>query len=100
MPLFDQDLEAAEGSPENARKLRKIILAHDGLLIASPEYNSSITPLLKNAIDWVSRAGEGEKTLATVTSALAPKPVTTTVPTRSRTADVTTAGAADHSSAL
>ncbi len=64
MPLFDQDLEAAEGSPENARKLRKIILAHDGLLIASPEYNSSITPLLKNAIDWVSRAGEGEKALA------------------------------------
>ena len=64
MPLFDQDLEAAEGSPENARKLRKIILAHNGLLIASPEYNSSITPLLKNAIDWVSRAGEGEKALA------------------------------------
>ena len=51
MPLFDQDLEAAEGSPKNARKLKKIMLAHNGLLIASPEYNSSITPLLKNAID-------------------------------------------------
>ncbi len=64
MPLFDQDLEAAEGPPENGRKLKRIMLAHDGLLIASPEYNSSITPLLKNAIDWVSRPDEGEKALA------------------------------------
>ena len=64
MPLFDQDLEAAEGPSENARKLQKIILAHEGLLIASPEYNSSITSLLKNTIDWVSRAGEGKKALA------------------------------------
>ena len=40
------------------------MLAHEGLLIASPEYNSSITPLLKNTIDWVSLAGDGEKALA------------------------------------
>ena len=64
MPLFNQDLEEAEGPPENARKLRRIMLAHDGLLIASPEYNSSITPLLKNAIDWVSRPDEGNRALA------------------------------------
>ena len=64
MPLFNQDLEEAEGPPANAGKLRDIVLAHEGLLIASPEYNSSITPLLKNTIDWVSRAGEGTKTLA------------------------------------
>ena len=64
MPLFNQDLEEAEGPPENGRELRRIMLAHDGLLIASPEYNSSITPLLKNAIDWVSRADEGNRALA------------------------------------
>ena len=63
MPLFNQDLEEAEGPPENAGKLKAIMLAHEGLLIASPEYNSSITPLLKNTIDWVSRAGDGEQAL-------------------------------------
>ena len=64
MPLFNQDLEEAEGPPANAGKLRDIMLAHEGLLIASPEYNSSITPLLKNTIDWVSRAADGKKALA------------------------------------
>jgi len=56
LPLFDEDLEAAEGMPENARKLKELFLAHDGLLIASPEYNSSTSAALKNAIDWVSRS--------------------------------------------
>ncbi len=55
LPLVDQDLERERGVPENALKLARQIAAHDGLLIASPEYNSSIPPLLKNAIDWVSR---------------------------------------------
>jgi len=55
LPLFDQDLEAAEGMPEPGRKLKQLFLDHDGLLIASPEYNSSITAPLKNALDWVSR---------------------------------------------
>lgn len=64
MPLFDQDLEGADGPPESARRLREIMLAHEGLLIASPEYNSSVTPLLKNTIDWVSRPGEGQQALA------------------------------------
>ena len=56
MPLFDEDLEAAEGMPEAARKLKALFAEHDGLIIASPEYNSTITAALKNAIDWVSRA--------------------------------------------
>lgn len=56
MPLFDEDLEAADGMPENARKLKELFLSHDALLIASPEYNSSTSAALKNAIDWVSRA--------------------------------------------
>ncbi|MDP1661607.1 MAG: NAD(P)H-dependent oxidoreductase [Phycisphaerales bacterium] len=55
MPIFDQDLEAAEGAPPKAAALRKLFAEHQGLLIASPEYNSSVTPLLKNTLDWVSR---------------------------------------------
>ena len=55
LPIFDEDCESSEGVPDNARKLRNLFLEHDGLLIACPEYNSSITPLLKNVIDWVSR---------------------------------------------
>ncbi len=64
LPLFDQDLEQEQGMPENAAKVKQLFLDHDGLLIASPEYNSSITPLLKNTIDWVSRPAEGESPLA------------------------------------
>lgn len=52
MPIFDQDLEAAA--------LRKLFAEHQGLLIASPEYNSSVTPLLKNTLDWVSRPSPAE----------------------------------------
>ncbi|MCA8989692.1 MAG: NAD(P)H-dependent oxidoreductase, partial [Planctomycetaceae bacterium] len=63
LPLFNEDLEKA-GTPENVIKLKRLFLEHDGLLISSPEYNSSITPLLKNTIDWVSRAAEGEQPLA------------------------------------
>jgi NAD(P)H-dependent FMN reductase len=55
LPLYHGDLEAAEGLPDNARKLKDIFIAHQGMLIVSPEYNSSIPPLLKNTIDWVSR---------------------------------------------
>lgn len=64
LPLFDQDLEAAEGLPENAQKLKQLFLEHNGLLIAAPEYNSSITPLLKNTIDWISRPAPNEPPLA------------------------------------
>ena len=55
LPLFDQDLEAAEGMPRNARRLKALMTGHDGFLISSPEYNSSISGVLKNAIDWASR---------------------------------------------
>lgn len=64
LPVYDGDLEANEGLPANARRLKDLFLAHEGLLIASPEYNSSITPLLKNTIDWVSRSAPGEAPLA------------------------------------
>ena len=56
LPVYDGDVEAAEGLPANAKKLKEIFLQHQGLLIASPEYNSSIPGGLKNMIDWVSRA--------------------------------------------
>ena len=55
LPLFDEDLETANGLPDHAKKLKALLRAHDGFLIASPEYNSSITGVLKNAIDWASR---------------------------------------------
>jgi chromate reductase, NAD(P)H dehydrogenase (quinone) len=64
LPLFDQDYEAESGMPENALKLKKLFLDHHGLIISSPEYNSSITPLLKNTLDWVSRSSPGEGPLA------------------------------------
>jgi chromate reductase, NAD(P)H dehydrogenase (quinone) len=63
LPLFDQDLEAEQGMPDNGAKLKKLFIDHDGLLIASPEYNSSVTAVLKNAIDWVSRPAPGEPSL-------------------------------------
>lgn len=55
MPIYNGDIEAASGLPENARRLKKLFVEHDGFFIASPEYNSSISPLLKNALDWISR---------------------------------------------
>ncbi|MBD2461966.1 NAD(P)H-dependent oxidoreductase [Oscillatoria sp. FACHB-1407] len=64
LPLYDEDLEAAEGLPENALKLKALMKEHHGFLIACPEYNSSITPLLKNAIDWASRREPDEPWLA------------------------------------
>jgi len=61
MPIFDEDLEAAEGMPETARKLKALFATNEGLIIASPEYNSTITAALKNAIDWVSRVTSPEE---------------------------------------
>lgn len=56
LPVFDEDLETASGPPEAARQLKDLFRGHHGLIIASPDYNSSVTAALKNAIDWVSRA--------------------------------------------
>lgn len=71
LPLYDQDLEAQQGIPENALRLKELMRNSDGLLIASPEYNSSITAVLKNAIDWASRPLEGEPPLACFTDKVA-----------------------------
>jgi NAD(P)H-dependent FMN reductase len=56
MPMYDGDLEAREGAPEAAKKLRRLMHAHRGIFIVTPEYNASIPPLLKNTLDWISRA--------------------------------------------
>ena len=60
LPLYNGDFEDEHGVPEAAEDLRSTMVQHDGFLISCPEYNGSITPLLKNTIDWVSRAGAGE----------------------------------------
>jgi chromate reductase, NAD(P)H dehydrogenase (quinone) len=61
MPMYDGDLEAKSGQPENAHKLKNLMRAHTGIFIASPEYNSAFSPLLKNTIDWISHIrDEGE----------------------------------------
>ena len=64
LPIYDQDLEQESGPPENALKLKELFLAHQGLLLACPEYNSSVTPLWKNTIDWVSRPDSTRSALA------------------------------------
>jgi len=65
LPIYDGDLEARSGPPESAVKLKRMMMLHQGVFIASPEYNASIAPLLKNALDWVSRVREdGEQPYA------------------------------------
>jgi chromate reductase, NAD(P)H dehydrogenase (quinone) len=56
LPIFDEDLEIASGLPGGAKRFKALLRASDGFLIASPEYNSSVTAALKNAIDWASRS--------------------------------------------
>lgn len=63
MPLFDEDLEA-RGTPETATAFKERLKAADGILIASPEYNSSYPALVKNVIDWATRPAAGEAMLA------------------------------------
>lgn len=58
LPIYDPDNEANSGSHPNAVKLKQMMRAHQGVFIASPEYNGSVPPLLKNAIDWVSQVRE------------------------------------------
>ncbi len=58
MPIYDADQDMISGPPPNAIKLKRMMSSHHGIFIASPEYNASISPLLKNTIDWVSRVRE------------------------------------------
>ncbi len=55
LPLYDGDAEAGQGIPDNAARLARLIAASRGVFIATPEYNNSLPPLLKNTLDWVSR---------------------------------------------
>ncbi|MGZ5849472.1 MAG: NADPH-dependent FMN reductase [Methyloceanibacter sp.] len=64
MPLYSGDLEAEQGPPVAAREFKALLSEYQGVFVASPEYNSSITPLLKNTLDWVTRVrGKGESGL-------------------------------------
>ncbi len=58
LPIYDGDTEAQSGPPQNAVKLKRLFGIHHGVFIASPEYNASVTPLLKNTLDWISRVRE------------------------------------------
>lgn len=71
MPIYDGDIESSQGIPENAKKLKQLLKQHQGLLLACPEYNSSITAALKNAIDWCSRPETGERSLECFTGKVA-----------------------------
>ena len=64
MPIYDGDLETREGMPPNARKLKDLFIEHQGLLIVSPENNASVSALLKNTLDWISRQDGEESGLA------------------------------------
>jgi NAD(P)H-dependent FMN reductase len=59
LPFYDEDLEKEEGMPENAKKLRQLMIHSDVIYIASPNYNGSFTAVLKNTIDWISRSETG-----------------------------------------
>lgn len=63
MPLYDGDLEASSGIPEYGKKLKELFNSHHALLLALPEYNSSMSGVFKNSIDWVSRSAPGEGSL-------------------------------------
>lgn len=65
LPIYNGDVQDQQGIPENAMKLEALMKVHSGVFIASPEYNASISPLLKNTLDWISRIRrEGEMPLA------------------------------------
>src|SRR3954447_9376916 len=62
LPIYDGDLQTKSGVPKNAVNLKRMIGTHHGVLIVTPEYNSSLPPLLKNAIDWVTRVQDAHET--------------------------------------
>jgi NAD(P)H-dependent FMN reductase len=61
LPIYDGDLQTKSGVPKNAINLKRMIGAHDGVLIVTPEYNSSVPPLVKNTIDWLTRVQDGHE---------------------------------------
>jgi NAD(P)H-dependent FMN reductase len=61
LPIYDADLAKESGTPLSALNLKRLMSAHRGVFIASPEYNASITPLIKNTIDWISTVREGDE---------------------------------------
>jgi chromate reductase len=61
LPIYDGDLQSKSGVPKNAVNLKRMMSAHHGVLIVTPEYNSSVPPLVKNTIDWVSRVQDGQE---------------------------------------
>jgi NAD(P)H-dependent FMN reductase len=64
MPIYEGDLEVTGGQPSKAKEFKELVRNHDALVIASPEHNGSFSALLKNTIDWISRAEPGERSLA------------------------------------
>jgi chromate reductase, NAD(P)H dehydrogenase (quinone) len=62
LPIYDGDLQTKSGVPKHAINLKRMIGAHHGVLVVTPEYNSSVPPLLKNAIDWVTRVQDANET--------------------------------------
>jgi len=61
LPIYDGDLQTKSGVPKNAVNLKRMMSAHHGVLIVTPEYNSSVPPLVKNTIDWVSRVQDAHE---------------------------------------
>jgi NAD(P)H-dependent FMN reductase len=62
LPIYDGDLQTKSGVPKNAVNLKRMMSAHHGVVIVTPEYNSSVPPLVKNTIDWVSRVQDTQET--------------------------------------
>jgi NAD(P)H-dependent FMN reductase len=62
LPIYDGDLQSKSGVPKNAVNLKRMIGAHHGVLIVTPEYNASVPPLVKNTIDWVTRVQDAHET--------------------------------------
>ena len=88
MPIYNADWHEQHGVPDAMLELRRLMMAANGLLIASPEYNTSITPLLKNTIDWCSRKAPGEEPLACYRGKVAGL-VSASLTTNLRTTDLT-----------
>src|SRR5271168_4797859 len=62
LPIYDGDLQTKSGVPKNAVNLKRMMATHHGVLIVTPEYNSSVPALVKNAIDWVTRVHDAHET--------------------------------------